>query len=145
MPLELRGICPLLQVFDMRTSLAFYRDVLGFAVVASAPSGPGAAADDYGWVWLRHGETELMLNGAYETEAERPPVPDAARVTAHEDTTLFIGCPDVDGTWAYLRARGVDAPPPQTAPYGMRQLTVRDPDGFALCFQWPAEASAPPV
>ena len=25
-----------------------------------------------------------------------------------------------------------------TAPYGMRQLYVSDPDGYTLCFQWPA-------
>lgn len=37
MPLELRYVCPLLQVFDMPTSLGFYRDLLGFEVVGAAP------------------------------------------------------------------------------------------------------------
>jgi hypothetical protein len=27
---------------------------------------------------------------------------------------------------------------PKVAPYGMKQLYVRDPDGYNLCFQWPA-------
>jgi glyoxylase I family protein len=31
--LAIRGLCPLIQVFDMPTSLRFYRDVLGFVVV----------------------------------------------------------------------------------------------------------------
>lgn len=35
MPVALSGIAPLLQVFDMPTSLAFYRDALGFEVVGS--------------------------------------------------------------------------------------------------------------
>ncbi len=35
--LVFEGVCPLLEVFDMPASLAFYRDVLGFEVVASAP------------------------------------------------------------------------------------------------------------
>ncbi len=30
---------PLLQVYDLPTSLAFYRDVLGFEVVDTAPRG----------------------------------------------------------------------------------------------------------
>ena len=30
MGIELRGVCALLQVFDMPTSVRFYRDVLGF-------------------------------------------------------------------------------------------------------------------
>lgn len=61
MTIALRGMAPLLQVFDMPTSFRFYRDVLGFEVVSD--SGGGARAD---WVWLRHGEVHLMLNTAYE-------------------------------------------------------------------------------
>ena len=36
MGIEIRGIAPLLQVFDMATSIAFYRDVLGFEVVTTS-------------------------------------------------------------------------------------------------------------
>ena len=52
---------------------------------------------------------------------------------------LFIGCPDVDAAYEHLRAHGVPVGAPTVAPYGMKQLYVRDPDGFTLCFQWPAE------
>lgn len=131
MPLELRYVCPLLQVFDMPTSLAFYRDRLGFAVDAS--SSPGDHAD---WVQLRLGDAYLMLNTRYEAD-DRPAAPDPARVAAHDDTGLYFGCPDVDAAYAFLRERGVDAAPPKVAPYGMKQLYVTDPDGYVLCFQWP--------
>jgi hypothetical protein len=30
MAIDVRGLVPLLQVFDMPTSIRFYRDVLGF-------------------------------------------------------------------------------------------------------------------
>ena len=33
MPIKVEGGAPLLQVFDMPTSLAFYRDKLGFEVL----------------------------------------------------------------------------------------------------------------
>jgi catechol 2,3-dioxygenase-like lactoylglutathione lyase family enzyme len=137
MTLELRGICPLLQVFDMPRSLAFYRDALGFEIVEAAPAG-GAGDEGIDWAWLRRGGAELMLNTAYDPDAARPPAPDPARVAAHDDTALFIGCPDVDGAWAHLRERGIAADAPRVAPYGMKQLYVKDPDGFVLCFQWPA-------
>ena len=40
MGVEIRGMAPLLQVFDMPASIAFYRDVLGFEVVTtSSPRG----------------------------------------------------------------------------------------------------------
>ena len=131
MPLELRHVCPLLQVFDMPTSLAFWRDTLGFTVDAS--SSPGDHAD---WVQLRLGDAYLMLNTRYEAH-DRPATPDPARVAAHDDTGLYFGCPDVDAAYAYLIERGVDAAPPKVAPYGMKQLYLTDPDGYALCFQWP--------
>jgi catechol 2,3-dioxygenase-like lactoylglutathione lyase family enzyme len=142
MPFELRGVCPLLQVFDMPKSLAFYRDVLGFAVVDAAP--PGAAGDAFGWAWLRRDGAELMLNTAYDPDAERPDVPDPARVAAHDDTVLFIGAPDVDAVYAHLRSRGVEVSPPAVAPYGMTQLFVKDPDGYGICFQRRADGRSSP-
>ena len=71
-------------------------------------------------------------------EGERPPIPDVARVRAHDDTGLFIGCPDVDAAYEYLKAQGVAKNPPNVAPYGMKQLYIKDPDGFGICFQWKA-------
>ena len=139
MALELRGVCPLLQVFDMPTSLAFYRDLLGFEVIQASPPGHQAIADEYGWVWLRRDTAELMLNTAFDPAAIRPPVPESGRVAAHDDTVLYIGCPDVDAAYGHLRGHGVEIGPPQITNYGMKQLYLKDPDGFGVCFQWAAE------
>lgn len=135
MGITIRGMAPLLEVFDMPTAVSFYRDLLGFEVVNRS-----GTDDNSDWVMLRLADVYLMLNTAYEGD-ERPPDPDAARVRAHHDTALFFSCPDVDGTYEYLRDRGVDLKPPANAPYGMRQLYLRDPDGFNLCFQWPVAES----
>jgi glyoxylase I family protein len=129
----LRGLCPLLQVFDMPTALRFYRDVLGFAEVEKSGQG-----DDVDWAWLRHGEAAVMLNTAYESD-KRPPTRDPARVAAHADTCLFFGCEDLEGAHAHLVSHGVKADPPKVAPYGMKQLYATDPDGYGLCLQWPAQ------
>jgi len=56
----------------------------------------------------------------------------------HGDTGLFIGAPDVDAVYAHLRTKGLDMKEPKVAPYGMKQLYVRDPDGYGICFQWKA-------
>jgi len=133
MGIAMRGLCPLIQVFDMPTSLGFYRDVLGFSEVGKSGQG-----DDVGWAWLRHGEACLMLNTAYDV-GERPDAPDPARVMAHGDTILYLGCEDLDGAHAYLVAHGVRADPPKVAPYGMKQLYATDPDGYGVCLQWPTE------
>lgn len=41
--------------------------------------------------------------------------------------------------YMHLRAHGVAAKEPKIAHYGMKQLYVIDPDGYNLCFQWPAK------
>lgn len=133
MAIEIRGSAPLLQVFDMPTSVRFYRDQLGFEVVST----DGRPAEDCDWVLLRLGDVELMLNTAYEAD-ERPAAPDAARIASHEDVCIFFDCPDVDATYEHLRAHEVDVDAPIVTHYGFRSLGLKDPDGYGLCFHWPA-------
>ncbi len=135
MPLETQGVCPLLQVFDMPTSVRFYRDLLGFEIIGNSPP---RSPDDFDWCWLkRENGTELMLNTRYEHDS-RPPAPDPAHVAAHDDTCLYIGCPDVDAAYRFLVAQGLKPKEPNVTHYGMKQLYLHDPDGFNICFQWRA-------
>src|SRR5918993_3062079 len=121
MSIEVSGVCALLQVFDMPTSVRFYRDVLGFKIVETSPR----EGDQFDWGLLRLNNAEVMLNTAYEQEY-RPAQPESARVAAHRDTCLYFRCPDVDAAYRHLRAQGIDVKEPQVAPYGMKQLLVRD-------------------
>jgi len=103
MALDVRGLTPLLQVYDMPTSVRFYREVLGFQVVSTSPEfGP----DRFHWAMLRLGDAELMLNTAYESDEERPAVPEATRVAAHDDTGLFLGCANIDEAYTGTRCVG---------------------------------------
>lgn len=133
MPIEVSGMAPLMEVFDMPTSLAFYRDKLGFAVTMDSGQG-----DESGWVMLELGNATVMLNTAYD-DGERPDAPDPSRIAAHHDTCIYFGCPDVDAAYEHLKSVGVASKPPSIAPYGMKQLYVSDPDNYNLCFQWPAD------
>ena len=64
---------------------------------------------------------ELMLNTAYEKQ-HRPAAPAKARISAHKDTGIYIGCPDVDAAYRHLLALGLQLTEPKVAPYGMKQL-----------------------
>jgi catechol 2,3-dioxygenase-like lactoylglutathione lyase family enzyme len=134
--MDIRGMTPLLQVFDMARSLKFYRDVLGFEIVQTDTN---TTAPNHNWVRLRLHDIDLMLNTAYEYD-KRPSAVDPRRIATHGDTGLFFAAPDVDAVHAHLRAKGIDVKEPTVAPYGMKQLYLRDPDGFGLCFQWKANS-----
>jgi catechol 2,3-dioxygenase-like lactoylglutathione lyase family enzyme len=116
----------------MRKSLAFYRDVLGFEVVADSGNG-----DHSSWVWVRNGDLHLMLNDQYEPGQEPAEAP-AERQKWHHDTCLYFSA-DPDAVYEYLRTKNIDLKPPDDAPYGMRQLYLNDPDGYNLCFQQPVK------
>lgn len=134
MAVDIQGLAPLLQVFDMPTSVNFYRDVLGFELVGHSPF---YADGLFHWAMLKLGDAVIMLNTAYD-EGERPDQPDAVRVAAHKDIGLYLGCPDVDLAYQNLTACGLTLRPPQVVPYGMKQLHLQDPDGYAICLQWTA-------
>jgi glyoxylase I family protein len=133
MAITLNGSAPLFEVFDMPASFAFYRDAIGFEIVATNKEIDTDPAQ-VGWAWLRLNDVNLMLNTAYD-EGERPPARDPHRAFGR-GVCFYVGCPDVDAAYEHLRARGIDVKPPKLAPYGMKQLFVRDPDGYNLCFQW---------
>ncbi len=133
--IEINALTPLIQVFNMPRALEFYRGILGFEVISDSGDG-----DDSSWVWLRINGCDLMLNDQYEP-GRLPDAPPAERVIWHGDTCLYFGCEDVDGTFEFLRSRGIELDPPKTAPYGMKQLYLSDPDGYKICFQWRAETN----
>jgi glyoxylase I family protein len=133
MNLELDGIVTLLEVCSVPASIKFYSENLGFDVIQRAGTG-----EYVGWAWLRKGNVDLMLNAMFES-IEDAKEPDRARMSAHRDTTLYIGCRDVDGAYEFLRTNGVSLKPPTVAHYEMRQLYFTDPDGYGICLQWPSQ------
>ena len=133
MAIVVKGMAPLVQVFDMPTSIAFYRDALEFEVVQSDRSG-----DDCDWAMLKLNDEYLMLNTAYESD-DRPPASDPRRTAAHNDTAFYFRCEDVDAAYNHLSGAGLEVKPPTITGYGFKAVSVNDPDGYVLVFQRPAE------
>ena len=136
MAIEVQGVAPLVQVFDMPRSIRFYRDLLGFAVTDRSKA-KSTDPDDVDWAMLKLSNATIMLNTAYDP-GDVPKAPEAGRWSGHQDTCLYFGCPDVEGAYQHIVAQGFKVDPPKVAWYGMKQLYLKDPDGFGICFQWPA-------
>jgi glyoxylase I family protein len=125
------GLTPLIGVFDMLTSLAFYRDVLGFAVVSASPEVVTAEGRFSHWMLLHFGGAEIMLNTLYDSN-ERPT--ERPEKTSKE-AAFYIGCSDVELAYQELTTRGLKSKPPHVAPYGLKLFSVEDPDGYMIVFQ----------
>lgn len=125
------GLTPLIGVFDMNRSLAFYRDLIGFSVVSASPEIETREGRFSHWMWLRFGGAEIMLNTQYDSN-ERP-LEEPAKTA--KDAVFYISCDDVERAYKELTDRGLKAGRPQMAPYGLNTFSTVDPDGYTVVFQ----------
>lgn len=103
-------VLPHLPVSDLDRSIAYYRDALGLRLAWRTVDGSVAA--------LSSGEIEILLLVAWAEEG--PP-------TAF---TAYVYVEDPDALCAEYQQAGADiVQPVATRSYGMRDFTVRDPDG----------------
>lgn len=111
---------PMLRTWDLPGSIAFYVDVLGFAVQSHSQ------AD--GWASLRRDGVELML--------ATPNAHDGATAPAFTGSIYFrLQSPAaVDALWASLQGRARACYVPETFHYGMREFAVYDDNGYLLQF-----------
>jgi uncharacterized glyoxalase superfamily protein PhnB len=105
----------MLTVAAIEPAVAFYRDVLGFAVVASAE----------GWAAVARDGVEVMfaLPNAH-VPFERP----------HFTGSLYFRTDDVDALWSQLKDRCRVEYGPESFDYGMREFAVYDNSGYLLQF-----------
>jgi uncharacterized glyoxalase superfamily protein PhnB len=109
-------VTPVLQVADIPTALAFYRDTLGFT--------EDFRYDNYAGVTL--GEVQLYL--CAHTIWKRPLGGGAVVILAEE----------VDDYCALIRQRGANIlAEPADQFYGLRDFVLNDPDGNVLTFSAP--------
>ena len=104
-------------VTDVERSVEFYRDKLGFTL--ARPAGGGLAKLDFGLAKL------YLYQDAAQSEPARP----------HRDAILAFNPGDVDAYYAAVQAKGVPfAKDLGDEPWGDRDFSVKDPDGYELWF-----------
>ena len=122
--INVRSAYPLLYVDDIEQSLAFYTQ-LGFTLTERWDP-DGALA----WCSLAMEGAQIMLQRAEPADL-------TALAKGKSDVALFFLCEDVDVLYEKFSDRGVSVAAPTEAFYGMRQLTLDDPDGRRICFEHP--------
>lgn len=113
------ALTPRLPVSDLAASLVFYREVLGFELVAAG----GAPGEPEGWALLARGPARLELRQRQASAAPAGDEPALALATA-DAAALF----DQVGDRAPL-VRALN-----DTPGGSREFAVADPDGHLLVF-----------
>jgi catechol 2,3-dioxygenase-like lactoylglutathione lyase family enzyme len=106
-----------LKVASMRTSVRFYKDVLGMEIVF------GGEKAFFSSLRAQHGSAPILnLEQGHS-------VPGWGR--------MIFYVADVDAFWEYLRGKGFNPESPRDASWGERFFHVPDPDGHELSFARP--------
>jgi catechol 2,3-dioxygenase-like lactoylglutathione lyase family enzyme len=123
----------MLQVNDMRTTLAFWTEGLGFTVTASMAESDGVPPF---WCNVTRDGASLMFTWEDEHTHDDGEV---HRSEAQLAGNLYFNVDDVDALVAELRDRKVVPADAQATPqpHGMKELSVTDPNGFEVVFGQP--------
>lgn len=127
---EISAISPFFIVWDVPSSLRFYRDRLGFEITFQGP-----APDDVFFGIVRRGGAQILLKAVGV-----PPVPNCTRDIkqgiARWDAFVFV--PDPDALAAEFASRGVELSEPLAdTDDGLRGFELKDADGYVLFFGRP--------
>lgn len=116
------GLVPYLFYEDAGTMMDWYARVFGFVEVSRwcAPDGTVQNGE------MAVGDTELWLDGGGPRHFDR----DGKRAAAW----IGVLVDDLDAVYERVCAAGVDVDPPEQKPYGVRMLSVEDPEGYTWGF-----------
>ena len=124
MAYDLKKLTPNLIVSNVERSIAFYRDVLEFAVTATVPDdGP------YVFASIQSGSIEIFLNAPEPAISEYP----AFKGRPIGGTlTLFIEVSAIRKMHEALKGRVKIVMPLERKWYGVTEFAFEDPDGYLI-------------
>lgn len=113
---DIWAVVPVLATTDVMKTATYYRDVLGFAIDETF-SGP-----DWTMLWADQCQLFLSFN------------PTAAKTA--EGQQILICVPGVDALYEKHKANGAEIISDiEDKPRGLREYTVKDPNGYHLQFE----------
>ena len=129
--MRLKALVPMLSVVDLRRTIAFYCDELGFRC-----TGKFGDADPV-WCYLERDGASLMFN--------QPPAAEMVELPRRaKDFQIYYFYPeDVVALHQAWAQKGLPVGDLRMTEYRMREFELRDPDGYWLWFG--QETSYPPT
>jgi catechol 2,3-dioxygenase-like lactoylglutathione lyase family enzyme len=113
-------VLPCLLVSDMRRSLDFYRDVLGFTQTGYYPIESEPIRTE-----VRRDDVAIILYSEPVRGSDQPPTFTGA---------LYVFPESIETLADELRGKVPFAWGPEDTDFGIREFAIRDPDGYTLVF-----------
>ena len=137
---------PVLMVEDVSRTVAFYRDILGFAFVVGVVEGTHTSVTQWpapgplAFALVESGLARLMFETRSAMAAE---LPRFAETKIGGSLSLYLDCDDLDGLYARISEHAPFIKAPHKTFYGTRECSFQDPNGYVLTFAEPADTPTP--
>ncbi len=128
---KIRGPVLVLITEDIQRAIDYYRDTLGFELAGAMPE------EEPTWCLIKRDETRIMFLGMHDHDDDNghdQEEDDHEHVHAPAVNSLYFYPDNIDALWDELKGKVEVEHPLEDMDYGMREFTIRDPNGYALNF-----------
>jgi len=115
--MKLQWLRPMLWVDDVKTTMEYYVNVLGFTL--------GNHLENWGWGYVNRDDVEFMFAKAPDSVVYNGP---------QFSGSLYINTDDVDGWWIFLKDKATILYPVENFEYKMREFAIKDCNGYIIQF-----------
>lgn len=123
----LKSLTPNLMVEDVKKTLDFYREKLGFQVLATVPP----EGDQLNWAMVQRDGVQLMFQSRHSLGEEVPALRD---VPIGASQTFYIEVTGIDGLYDALKNDVEIVADMHTTFYNTREFYFKDINGYVLSF-----------
>ncbi len=120
----MKSITPNLKVADIANSLKFYEIILGFEIIMKVPDVNPV------WVMLKNGNAEIMLQQKESIEEEYP----SLKEKKSGALTFYTVVENSEALYDKIKQNVSIIHHIHVTPYGRKEFSVTDPDGFIFTF-----------
>jgi uncharacterized glyoxalase superfamily protein PhnB len=126
MTISFKKLTPNIMVEDVNRTINFYKDLLGFELLANVPE-----EGQFAWAMLKRDGVEMMFQARTSLEEEIPALKQREIGGA---LTLYIEVADVEELYTHLKESITIVQDMHTTFYGAQEFAVQDCNGFILSF-----------
>ena len=140
--MKAKRITPNFEVTDIKQTVKFYTDILGFKLTMAVPhtldGADGELENEKEYVYA------LVTNNGVEVSFQRTDsfyedVPILQRKDIGASISFYIEVEDIESFHNDLKNKNIEATELKTSWYGMREFFIKDNNGYILCIAQQAE------
>jgi uncharacterized glyoxalase superfamily protein PhnB len=126
MTTRLKKLTPNLMVEDVNRTIAFYKDILGFELLATQPE-----SGQFDWAMMKRNDVEMMFQARASLTGELPLFEGKA---IDGSLTFFVEVEDVKGLYTNLKDKVTIVQDMHATFYGAQEFAIQDCNGYILTF-----------